>query len=396
MAVLLTGCEKPPPEIKLPPTVVVVSQPLERDVVDTVEYPGRTEAIESVEVRCRLTGYLQKIAFEEGKLVKSGDVLFEIDPREFEAELAQANAKIKVAEAKLEFTQTEVRRNETLRRTNAVSQEELERSIAQRDTAAAELASAKADAYRQQLDVEFTKVTAPIAGRVSRANLTVGNLVQANTTVLTTIVRMDKIYIWFDVDERTMLKVQKDIREKRIKSSNEAEFPIQFGLSSETSFDHVARIDFVDNKVNPTTGTLRVRAVIDNTDQIFSPGLFVRVQLPISAKYKALLVTERALGNDQGQKFVYVVNDKKEVEARPVTVGQLKGGLRAITSGIKPTDWVIVNGLQRVRPGAVVEPKQQPMPEGSAGGSLPRGAPPAEAKDEAAKPSESAPTPEKK
>jgi RND family efflux transporter MFP subunit len=363
----LTGCLRAPGAAPTTtPTLVTVSYPLERDVTDHVDFTGRTIAVDSVEVRARVWGYLDKVNFKEGAMVKQGDVLFEIDPQTYQAALDQAKAKVTLDEAQLKFADAEYKRNLTLRRTGAVSQEELEKSLASRDVAAATVGADKADLARRQLDLDYTKVKAPISGRVSRYVVTVGNLVQsgdqAGGTLLTTIVSVDPEYAYFDVDERTMLRVQQLIREGKAKSAREAEVPVLLGLANQEGYPHRGIINFVDNQVNPKTGTLRLRGVFPNKDGVLSPGLFARVRVPVGEPHKALLVTERAIDTDQGQKILYVVNDKNEVVSRPIRLGALHDGLRVIEDGLKPGERVIVNGLQQVRPGVTVAPKLVEMP----------------------------------
>ena len=246
----------------------------------------------------------------------------------------------------------------------AQSDYDLAKAIATRRPAAVKVAEAALNTA--ELNLDFTKVTAPISGRISRYLVTVGNLVQsgdqANVTLLTTIVSVDPMYAYFDVDERTVLRVRQLIREGKAKSAREAAMPVMLGLANEDGFPHRGTIDFVDNQVNPKTGTLRVRGMFPNKDEALLPGFFARVRVPVGAPHQALLVTDRAIDNDQGQKILYVVNDKNEVVSRPIRVGLLHDGLRAIEDGLKPGERVIVNGLQTVRPGITVEPKLVDMP----------------------------------
>jgi RND family efflux transporter MFP subunit len=367
-AAALAGCQGQPAEVApTAPPVVTVSLPLERPVTDYEDFTGRTEAVESVEIRPRVWGYLAKINFKDGAEVQKGDVLFEIDPRPYQADLDQTEAKVHVAEAQLKYAEAEYKRNMNLRRTNAVSAEDLERSLAQRDSAKAAVTSGQADVAQKKLDLDFTKVIAPISGQASRRQITEGNLVQAGasgSTLLTTIVSTDPVYAYFDIDEQTLLRLQKMVREGKLQSvrMKDAKVPIFLGLANEEGHPHRGFIDFADNTVDPSTGTIRVRGVFDNKERILSPGLFVRIRLPVGDAHKALLVTERALGTDQGQKFLYTVNDKNEVVYRPVQVGAVHDGLRVIERGLAPGERVIVNGLQRVRPGVTVDPKLVDMP----------------------------------
>ncbi len=365
----LAGCAQAPsgaPEAA--PTPVTVSHPVERDVTDSADFTGRVAAVDSVEVRARVWGYLDRVNFKEGALVQKGDVLFELDARPYQAMLDQAKAKVKQDEAQLSYDEAEYRRN-LQASAEAVSRSDLEKSLAARDVDVANVAADKAAVAVRQLDVGYTKITAPVSGRVSRYIVTVGNLIQSGDqvggTLLTTIVSVDPMYAYFDVDEATVQRVGQLVREGGADSSNQAAWPVSLGLADEEGFPHQGTINFLDNQVNPKTGTLRVRGVFPNKDQSLSPGYFARVRLPIGPPHRALLVSDRALDNDQGQKVLYVVNDRNEVVSRPVRLGALHDGLREITDGLKPGERVIVNGLQQVRPGATVEPKLVDMPVSS-------------------------------
>ncbi len=346
------------------PAPVAVSRPVERDVTDYADFTGRVAAVDSVEVRARVWGYLDKVNFKEGALVKKGDVLFELDPRPYQALLDQAKAKVAQDEAQLKNDDAEYRRN--VAANVGVSRSDLEKSAAARDVDVANVAADKAAVAARQLDVEYAKITAPVSGRVSRYVVTVGNLIQSGDqvggTLLTTIVSVDPMYAYFDVDEGTVQHVSQLTHEGKAKSAGDNEWPVSLGLAAEEGFPHQGTINFVDNQVNPKTGTLRVRGVFPNKDQSLSPGFFARIRLPVGPLHRALLVSDRALDNDQGQKVLYVVNDKNEVVSRPVRLGALHDGLREITDGLKPGERVIVNGLQQVRPGVTVEPKLVDMP----------------------------------
>ena len=343
------------------PVSVAVSYPVEREVTDSAEFTARTAAVDSVEVRAHVWGYLQKVNFKEGDLVKEGDVLFEIDPRPYEALLNQAKAKVRQDEAQLQFDEQEHQRQSAIHHRGAGSKSELDKAAAARDVTLANLAADKALVASRQLDLDYTKVVAPVAGRASRYVVTVGNLIQAGDqgggTLLTTIVSVDPMYAYFDVDEFTALRVRRLTREGKSDSPRDGGYPVFLGLANEQGFPHRGAINFVENQVNPKTGTIRLRGVFPNKNQVLLPGLFGRVRTPIGRPHTALLVSDRALDTDQGQKILYVVNDKNEVAARPVRVGALHDGLREVTDGLKPGERVIVTGLQQVRPGVTVEPK---------------------------------------
>jgi RND family efflux transporter MFP subunit len=364
----LTGCAQRPPEAPAPaPIPVTVSYPVERDVTDYADFTARTAAVDSVEVRAHVWGYLAKVNFKEGVLVKKDDVLFELDPRPYEALLNQAKAKVAQDEAQLRYDEAEYQRNLNLIRTGAVSQSDLDKTSAARGVDVANVAADKAVVASRQLDLDYTKVTAPVSGRVSRYVVTVGNLIQSGDqgggTLLTTIVSVDPIYAYFDVDERTVLRVRQLIREGKAKSARDVDLPVWLGLANEDGFPHQGTINFVDNQVNPKTGTLRVRGVFPNKDELLSPGYFARVRVPIGFPHKALLVSDRAFDTDQGQKIVYVVDRDNKVVPRPVRLGPLHDGLREVSDGINSGERVIVRGLQQVRPGSTVEPQLADMPK---------------------------------
>jgi RND family efflux transporter MFP subunit len=377
----LAGCVRVPsaaPEAA--PTPVTVSRPVERDVTDYADFTGRTAAVDSVEVRARVWGYLDKVNFKEGALVRKGDVLFEIDPRIYRADLERAEGTVAQYEARVHRLERDYHRAKNLLARGAVGQEEYDRYEGDYREAAANLDVAKANRDLAALNLDYTRVTAPVSGRVSRYVVTVGNLIQSGDqnsgTLLTTIVSVDPMYAYFDVDERTVLRVRQLIREGKARSARETEWPVSLGLATEEGFPHRGTINFVDNQVNPKTGTLRVRGVFPNKDEALSPGFFARVRVPIGQAHQALLVTDRAIDNDQGQKVLYVVNEKNEVVSRPVRLGALHDGLREIEGGLKPGERVVVNGLQQVRPGLTVEPKLVDNPVPLAVANVPKSAKP--------------------
>jgi RND family efflux transporter MFP subunit len=362
----LAGCARAPTEATPPPAAVTVSYPVEKEVTDYADFTGRTAAVDSVGVRARVWGYLDRVNFKEGVLVKEGDVLFEIDPRTYKAALAQAEGNLASLDARLKRLNADLARAEQTFSRGALSREDYDKVSGDRAEAAASLQAGKAAVERAKLDLEYTKVLAPVSGRVSRYDVTVGNLIQSGDqgggTLLTTIVSVDPMYVYFDVDEHSVLRVRQMIREGKARSARDAEMPVWLGLANEDNFPHSGTINFVDNQVNPRTGTLRLRGVFPNKDEALAPGYFARVRVPIGFPHPALLVSERALDTDQGQRIVYVVNDKNEVVSRPVQLGALHDGLREITDGLRPGERVIVNGLLQVRPGATVAPKLVEMP----------------------------------
>jgi len=343
-----------------------VSRPVERYVTDYADFTARTAAIDSVEVRAHVWGYMDKVNFKEGALVKKGDVLFELDPRPYQAMLNQAKAKVAQDEAQFKYDEAEYQRNANLVRTGAVSRSDLDKTAAARGVDLANIAADKAVVASRQLDLDYTKVLAPVSGRVSRYVVTVGNLIQSGDqnggTLLTTIVSVDPMYAYFDVDEHTALRVRQLVREGKSDSPRDGGYPVSLGLANEEGHPHRGTVNFVENQVNPRTGTIRLRGVFLNKEQALLPGLFARVRVPIGRPHKALLVSDRALDTDQGQKVVYIVDKDNQVVSRPVRVSALHDGQREITDGLKPGQRVIVNGLQQVRPGITVEPKLVDMP----------------------------------
>ena len=364
------------PVASLPPPEVSVSQPIERAVSDSLEFTGRVEAVEAVDVRARVSGYITKVDFDAGALVKEGDLLFEIDPREYQAAVDRAEGDIARLRANLTRASAEVARTQKLRSSGAVSEREVDLATASKGGTEGELVAAQAQLAKAKLDLQFTRVTAPITGRASRAEITTGNLVVVGADggpILTTIVSLDPVWVYFDVDEPSVLRLRaaelrrtgRPLTPENIASLN---IPVEVGLTNENGFPHTGRIDFIDNRVDPATGTMRVRAVLENKDGLLSPGFFVRVKIATGEPKPTLLVTERAIGTDQGRKYVLVVNDKNVVEYHEVQLGALADGLRAITSGLTPGEWVVVNGIQRARPGITVAPQKVAMePKATAG-----------------------------
>src|SRR5712672_3229410 len=365
LAVTLSGCgDKPPQQPAAGPPPVTVAQPVKRTVTDWDEFTGRFEAIQEVQVRARVGGFVTSVEFRDGSIVKAGDLLYVIDARPFEAVAEQADGQLSDARAKAELAKRELDRALTLNQTQAVSDSIVDqRRQALQAAKAAEMQAAGA-LKAAHLNIEFSHVVAPIGGRVSRHLVSVGNLVQgsdnASGTLLTSIVSLDPIYIYFDMDEATYLKNNRLYFEGKRPSSRENPNPVQVSLTGETKPSHDGKVDFLDNRLDVSTGTLRGRAVIPNKDFSILPGQFGRVRLIGSSPYDALLLPDTAIATDQSRKIVFVVKDDNTVEAKPVTLGPLDEGLRVIRDGLKAEDRVIVDGIQRARVGAKVTPQTAP------------------------------------
>jgi multidrug efflux system membrane fusion protein len=343
----LVGCAvgeagNPPPA---PPAPEVTTAAVAvHDLHDWADFTGRLEAVESVEIRPRVGGYVESVHFSEGGRVAAGDLLYQIDPRPFKAEVDRLAAERDRGLAELKLAESYRDRAERLLARNATSQEEFEQVAADATVAAARLASVTAALDAAKLNLSFTRVAAPIAGRVSRAIVTVGNLVDASI-VLTTVVSDGSVYAYFDVDEQTYLEHMQQPNEQSV---------VHVGLINEEGYPHEAQLDFVDNQVDPQHGTIRARAVLDNGDGRFTPGLFARMKLVSPTRYRAALVDDRAIGTDLGKRFVFVVDEQGVVQYRSVETDRVVNGLRVVTDGLAAGDVVIVNGLQRVRPGVTV------------------------------------------
>jgi membrane fusion protein, multidrug efflux system len=375
--------------VKPPPPEIKYQLPVLGEVTDYADFPGSTDAIVTVQVRSRVTGYMTKVYFKDGTTVEEGNLLFEIDPRQYKAELERAEGNLQQIEAHLRRLKKEYERARNLLLKGNVSQEEFDRYESDFKETQANLEIAKANRDLAALNLDWTEVRAPSAGLLSRRQVDPGNLIKADDTVLTSIVTQDPMYVYFDVDEQNMLKVRRLIRDGKIKAKSEKEVPVMFGVSDESpNYPHTGVVDFSDNRVDINTGSLRFRAAVRNEKAILTPGLFVRVRLPIGDPHPTLFVPEEALASDQGRKIVYTVEWKpvdsevkavavpektgheeakheheekaKEVKmgwvvsVKPLKIGSLRGGFRAVEEGLAPTDKVIVTGLQRVRPGKEV------------------------------------------
>ena len=363
------GCApKRPTPAPVAAAKVPVSRPVQRMVTETVDYTGRLDAVESVGVRARVTGYLTRTPFKEGAEVAKGDLLFEVDPRPYEAQLEQAESQVGVAEAQLALAKSTLGR--TRASAGAVSPQEVDQAKSSADSAEAQVRAAKATAEANRLNLEYTKVHSPIAGQVSRYYYTAGNLVSQDQTLLTTVVSVDPMYVYFDMDERTLLRVVAAINAERAVPPSAGTAPVTLGLDGEEGYPHAGALNFLNNVVNPATGTVAIRGVFANPKpkdgrRLFKPGMFARVRMPIGSPRPALLVIDRAVGSDQGLKYVYVLDAEGKVQYRRVTTGALEDdGLRVIESGLKPEDKVVVGALQQLRPKAQVETEDVPMPTG--------------------------------
>jgi RND family efflux transporter MFP subunit len=368
LASVLAGCGQGQKQAAPPPPKVTVAEPIKRTIVDQDEYVGRFVAVDFVEVRARVSGYLDKIHFQDGQTVKQGDLLFTIDKRPFQNTLDQARANLELAKSNVIFTQADVKRGEQLVRDRTISEQIFEqRSQAARNAQAA-VAANEAQVRQAELDLEFTDLRAPIDGRIGDRRLAIGNLVTGgtggSTTLLGVIVSIDPIRFEFTVDEASMLRYERLAREARTNMSgsnatSSGATPVRLKLLDEHDFSHNGRIDFVDNVLDRSTGTIRGRAQFSNSDGMFKPGLFARVQVPGSAPYQALMVPDVAIGTEQVRKFVYVVDKDNVARQRFVTLGPVIDELRVIKDGVSATDRVVINGLMRVRPGQKVTPEEQ-------------------------------------
>ena len=351
-AVVLTACA-PPKSAPLPPMKVTVSQPQLATVTNWDEYPGHLDAVETVEIRPRVAGYIDSIHFQEGTEVKAGDLLFVIDPRLYQAELDHVQAQRQQAETHLELARNDLKRAESLRGTKAISEEEYDsRSKAVRQAEAA-LVAAKANGAIARINLDYTQIKAPISGKIGRRLITAGNFVQlgVSANVLATSVSLNPIYAYFDVEESAFLKYRSMAK---VAETNGGGLTCELALVNEEGFAHRGRLDFFDNQVNAQSGTIRLRAVFENADRSLVPGMFANVRVLAGPPEQTLVVPDVAVGSDQGYKYVYVVNAENIAQKRDITTGRAHGPLRAVLKGLTPEDRVIVNGLMMLRPGAKV------------------------------------------
>lgn len=338
--------------------LVSVAQVVYERVTEWDEFTGRLQAPQTVNLVPRVSGYIEQIHFSEGALVQKGDLLVQIDPRPFAAEVARLKAELQSAKSASVLADAEYSRAEKLSSQRAISAEVLDSRLARKQQTAATVASVSAALQRAELDLSYTSIRAPISGRVSYAQVTAGNYVNAGQSQLTSLVSTDKMYAYFDVDEQTYLKYARLAQDgKRADTRDEAANPVYMALASEAGFNHIGHVDFVDNRIDAQTGTIRIRASFANTENDLLPGLFARIRLVGSDSYDGVLIDEKAVGTDLNNKFVLVVNASNQLEYRAITLGEKVNGLRIVTDGLAATDKIVVNGLQRVRPNMQIEPK---------------------------------------
>jgi RND family efflux transporter MFP subunit len=365
-ALLLAACRPAAPTTAPPPPVptVTVAKGIARTVTEYDDFVGRLESPQTVEIRARVSGYLDKVHFREGTEVKQGDLLFTIDPRPYQATVDRFQADLDRATIRADLARSDAERAQKLIASKAIASEEAETRLKALTEAEAAIRSAKAALNASKLDLEFTSVQAPISGRIGQALVTPGNLVGGGTnaaTLLTTVVALDPIYCYVEVDERSSLKYRTLAREGKRASALFGEIPARMGLTNESGYPHEGKIDFVDNIIKPDTGTIRARGVFPNPDRLMAPGFFARLRIPGSGTYEAVLVRDSALGSDQGRPYVLVVGPDNKVQYRSVATGPLDDGLRIISSGLKADERIVITGLLAARPGTVVKPSESAM-----------------------------------
>ncbi len=344
------------------PPAVAVAKPIVKEVVERDDYVGRFEAVDAVEIRARVSGYLQTVSFRDGAIVKLGDPLFTIDKRPYQAALDQAEAAVTSAQARVAFAQSDYERAAALGRTGNITEQLLEQRRNTLETARGDLLGAQAAARTARLNLGFTEIHAPMAGRIGRKLISEGNLVTADQTLLTTIVSLDPIYFYFDVDERSFLAYQRTLQIGTVSDANQNRLPVRVGLTDEKVFNRKGVLDFLDNRVDQATGTMRARASIENKDLFIRPGLFGTIEVPGSPSHRGVLIPDEAIGTDQDRRIVWVVADDGTVTPRVVRPGPRIDGYRLIREGLKGDETIVISGLQRVRPGAKVTPQAQELP----------------------------------
>lgn len=379
----LGGCHnRKPPETSTEEVAIPVAKPVQRPVTEFVNFTGRTESVQAVDIRARVTGYLTESSFKEGAEIQKGDTLFVIDPRPYQAQYDQALGQVNLYQAQLKLAKTTLARDQAIARSGgagAISQQQLDQDRAAVDEAEARVEAYQASMKIYKLNLDFTRVVAPISGQVSRRYLSIGNLVNQDQTLLTTIVTLDPMNVYFDMEEPVLIRIREAINAKRLKLPEDGEMKVLVGLPGEKNFRNEGLINFINNQVSPTTGSVSVRGQIKNPKpeggtRLLSPGMFMRIRLPIGEPQPSLLVIDRAISSDQGIKFVYVVDSKNTVQYRRVSVGDLQeDGLRVIKplkrdkdgkilEGLEPDELVVVGALQQVRPRMTIRPEPRDMP----------------------------------
>lgn len=364
---LISEAAEAPPFAK-----VTVATPIPKEIDEWDEFTGRLASVETVEVRARVSGFLEKVHFQEGADVKAGDLLVSLDARPFQAVVDRLEAELIRAKTRAELSRLEAKNADSLFKSRAISQEEYEQRTKQATESDQNVRAAEAGLRAAKLDLEFTEVRAPISGRISNARVTAGNLVMGggnSGSVLTTIVSLDPIYCYIEVDERSALKYRELYRQGKRDSALFKKIPARMGLATDTTFPHNGTVDFVDNQLNPSTGTIRARAVFPNADKLMAPGFFARVQIPGTGVYQGMLIRDSAIGNDQGRSYVMLVDDKNTVVYRPIKVGPMIDGFRVVREGLKATDRVIINGMMAVRSGVQVSAETAVMQSATEGNS---------------------------
>ncbi|MBY0588044.1 efflux RND transporter periplasmic adaptor subunit [bacterium] len=358
MVLILLGCGKRNQFVPPPPAKVTIALPSQADVVETVDFTGTTRAVQTVQIRSRVDGYLKQVGFKDGSNVKIGDLLFVIEPEPFEVALRSAQARVDKSKASLQLADHQLVRTQRLAESNSVAKEEVETRLAERNSAAADVGTAEADVEKARLDLNYTQIHSPINGRIGRRLVDVGNLVQTETTLLSTIESIDPIHAYFSISEGDYLRLAKLHQASSLLDPDAPAFELSLGLPNEEDLPFTGRFDYRDLGVDPETGTLLWRGIFPNPKGQLVPGLYVRLRASLGQPAPKILVEERSIASDQRGTYVLIVNQDSVVEHRPVKLGLVQGQKRVVEEGITENDWVIINGLQRARAGMVVDPSK--------------------------------------